>query len=340
MIQILGFISSFFLTNCNNNLSSIDNCRTINIKSESRMIKDVYMRYPFRIRLVDSILYIMDLHGTENFCHAFSYPQMEHISSYGKLGKGPNEFLDSENICFDQHEQLWVLDANRQKLVQIKQGIIHTEIDLNDKLIRTLDFTLYDDSTFLVPDYSGQFRFHIIDLKGNIIESRQKIPTEKKENEATSDIALAQAWRSFMDYNPKNGILAMATQLGEVMELYDVKQDTVIHIFKGAAGEPEYFYRGGFAIPNGIMGYSDIHVGDQYIYAVFWGRTFEDIRQSSVKFEGGKSIHIFDLHGNLIASLQLDRYITGFNIDETHHRIIALDANSDQPLIEFSIPAL
>ncbi|MFA7044405.1 MAG: BF3164 family lipoprotein, partial [Bacteroidales bacterium] len=261
------------------------------------------MRYPFRVRLVDSILYIMDLHGTENICHAFSYPQMEHINSYGKLGKGPNEFLDSENICFDQQEQLWVLDANRQKLVQIKQGIIHTEIDLNDKLIRTLDFTLYDDSTFLVPDYSGQFRYHIIDSKGNIVESRQKIPTKKKNNEGTSDIALAQAWRSFMDYNPKNGILAMATQLGEVMELYDVKHDSVIHIFKGSAGEPEYLYRGGFAIPNGIMGYSDIHVGNQYIYAVFWGQTFEDIRQNGDKVEGGKNIHVFDLHGNLIASL-------------------------------------
>ena len=28
--------------------------------------------------------------------------------------------------------------------------------------------------------------------------------------------ALAQAWRSFIDYNPRNGILAVATQLGEV----------------------------------------------------------------------------------------------------------------------------
>ena len=298
------------------------------------------MRYPFRVRLVDSILYIMDLHGTENVCHAFFYPQMEHISSCGKIGEGPNEFLDSENICIDPHGQLWILDANRQKLVEIKQGITETEIKLNDKLIRTLDFALYDDSTFLIPDYSGQFRYHIIDNKGNIIESRQKIPTRKQNDVVVSNIALAQAWRSFMDYNPKNGILAMVTQLGEVLELYDVKQDTVICIFEGAAGEPKYIYRGGYAIPNGIMGYSDIHVGDQYIYAIFWGQTFEDIRQNHVESEGGKNIHVFDLHGNLIASLQLDRYITGFHIDEAHHRIIALDANSDQPLIEFSIPEL
>ena len=30
---------------------------------------------------------------------------------------------------------------------------------------------------------------------------------------------LAQAWRSFMDYNPNNGILTMATQLGQVVNV-------------------------------------------------------------------------------------------------------------------------
>ena len=35
--------------------------------------------------------------------------------------------------------------------------------------------------------------------------------------------ALAQAWRSFIDYNPRNGILAVATQLGEVLEIYNLK---------------------------------------------------------------------------------------------------------------------
>lgn len=35
--------------------------------------------------------------------------------------------------------------------------------------------------------------------------------------------ALAQAWRSFLDYNPHDGVLAMVTQLGEVLEVYNLK---------------------------------------------------------------------------------------------------------------------
>jgi hypothetical protein len=205
--------------------------------------------------------------------------------------------------------------------------------------IRPLDFALYRDSLFIVPDYTGMFRYHIVNKAGNIIKSHQSIPSHDNKKNALN-ILLAQAWRSFIDYNPHNGILAMATQLGEVVEIYDVNQDTIIHIFKGEAGEPEFLCREGYAIPNGIMGYSDIHVGDKYIYAIFWGRTFKDIRRNVNTPEGGKCIHIFDLQGNPISKINLDRYITGFDVDEAHHKIVALDVNSNQPLIEFSIPNL
>ena len=42
------------------------------------------------------------------------------------------------------------------------------------------------------------------------------IPTVDEDALRNVRPALAQAWRSFIDYNPRNGILAVATQLGEV----------------------------------------------------------------------------------------------------------------------------
>ena len=40
------------------------------------------------------------------------------------------------------------------------------------------------------------------------------IPTVDEDALRNVRPALAQAWRSFIDYNPRNGILAVATQLG------------------------------------------------------------------------------------------------------------------------------
>ena len=51
--------------------------------------------------------------------------------------------------------------------------------------------------------------------------------------------ALAQAWRSFIDYNPRNEILAVATQLGEVLEIYNLKDSTHV-VCMGPHGEPEF----------------------------------------------------------------------------------------------------
>ncbi len=175
------------------------------------------------------------------------------------------------------------LDANKHLITNLSLQRVHEktstkEISLDKEIIRALDFALYDDSCFIIPDYSGKHRFHIIDMNGGDIKSsRGEIPSVEHTNK---DIALAQAWRSFIDYNPDNGILAMVTQLGEVLEIFNLKDGT--HIVKfGPHGEPEYNEAKGMAIPSGIMGFSDIQVTDKYIYAVFMAEALRRLPNNS-----------------------------------------------------------
>lgn len=44
-------------------------------------------RYPFRIAVKDGIAIIMDLHNVDYFFHAFSYPEWEYMTSFGKRGE-------------------------------------------------------------------------------------------------------------------------------------------------------------------------------------------------------------------------------------------------------------
>ena len=48
-------------------------------------------RYPFRVAVKDGIAIIMDLHNVDYFFHAFSYPEWEYMTSFGKRGEGPEE---------------------------------------------------------------------------------------------------------------------------------------------------------------------------------------------------------------------------------------------------------
>ena len=85
----------------------------------------------------------------------------------------------------------------------------------------------------------------------------------------------------------------MVTQLGEVFEVYNLKDRTeVIRI--GENGEPKFKISDGYGIPTGIMGFSDVQVTDSAIYAVFHGTTFKEIaKQNGHLLDGGKYIYVF-----------------------------------------------
>jgi hypothetical protein len=312
--------------------------KTQEISGKVQSFNKVFTRYPFRIRQEDSTLFVMDLHGTDFFCHRFSYPDMQPKGSFARRGSGPEEFLDVENLRFDSDGNICLLDANKSRIVILGKTDLDTlgQIKLQNKLIRTLDFDVVNDSLFVVPDYTGNHRYTLINRKGEIVKECFSIPVRKNKKQVAS-ISLAQAWRSFLDYNPENGILAMATQLGQVLEIYDLKADSIINIVYGKEGEPVFIDKGAYAVPDGIMGYSDIYVGKEKIYVVFWGRSFKDIRNNPDVREGGNILQVFDLKGNPFRQYMLDKYITGFSVDEESGKVIALDVNSDQPVVEYQL---
>lgn len=294
------------------------------------------MHYPFRVRLKDSTVFIMDLHGAEAFIQSFSFPALRWNKSIGQPGNGPHEMLDCENIRFDSAKRLWLMDANKMSM-SIHSNDTLIEVALDRELVRPLDFCLINDSLIVMPDYTGRQRFVYVNSKGRIVSQIGQIP-DKKTKKKRANMVLAQAWRSFIDYNPTNGILALATQLGEVVEIWDSKNNVRLGVFIGEEGFPVFRDRNGTAIPDGIMGYSDIQVGRNVVYALFWGHTFRDLKKGVILQEGGKRLDVFNLKGERIHIIHLDRNITGFEIDEASGTMLALDPNSNQPLVSYSIP--
>jgi len=294
------------------------------------------MLYPFRVRLKDSTVFIMDLHGAEAFIQSFSFPALKWQKSIGQPGNGPHEMLDCENIRFDSAKRLWLMDANKMSL-SIHSNDTLIEVALDRELVRPLDFCLLNDSLIVVPDYTGRHRFVYVNSKGRIASQIGQIP-DKKTKRKRANMVLAQAWRSFIDYNPTNGILALATQLGEVVEIWDSKNNVRLGVFIGEEGFPVFRDRNGAAIPDGIMGYSDVQVGSNYVYALFWGHTFKDLKKGLITKEGGKRLDVFNLQGKRIHVIHLDRNVAGFEINEVSGMMLALDPNSNQPLVSYTLP--
>lgn len=337
---LLGFCVLVSLNSCNTSgpETLVHFPETALLKSEELPISDVYLKYPFRVRVLDSVLYIMDIHPDAYYCHAFDYPTLRFRNSFAPKGEAPDEFLDAENIRLDHQGFLWALDANKKKMVRFsgrRSNPVNKTINLEERLIRTLDFDMINDSTFIVPDYTGSYRINIINLNGEVIHRAFAIPATKRTAGNTPPIVLAQAWRPFLSYNATRGILAMVTQLGKVLEIYDIKNDSTVKVVSHSNYEPKFIVKDNYAIPDGIMGYSDVYVGQESIYALFWGHSFSDIRNGKVRNDGGNTVHVFTLDGTPKIAYTLDTPITGFHIEEKNKCIIGLDVNSNQPLKKF-----
>jgi hypothetical protein len=176
-----------------------------------------------------------------------------------------------------------------------------------------------------------------MDVKGKLLYKHGQIPASNRSALNESKPALSQAWRSFIDYNPRRKVLAAVTQLGEVLEIYNFK-DSTHSVIVGPNDEPEFQEMNGYAIPSGIMGFSDIQITDKYIYTVFHGRKFKDMPVDPTKIiDGGQYIYVFDMEGKPVCKYTLDRYIYGLYVDEEAQVIYATDVNNDQPLVYFSL---
>ncbi len=316
--------------------------REENLESQTVVIDTALFRYPFRVRIEQDKAVVMDLHGANHYFHLFQYPDFRYLNSFGKRGDSPEEMLSPENIRF-QRGFTWTLDAGKSELTRFAislsgDSLVRAEtVPLDGSLLRVLDFVMYDDSTFIVPDYTGDSRLCWVDRKGKLIRKTGTIPIQNKETLKYDGPALAQAWRSFIDYNPRNGVLATVTQLGEVLEVYNL-QDGSHTVRIGPHGEPEFTVSGGYAIPFGIMGFSDVQVTDKAIYAVFHGLSFKETAQQKRQvIDGGQFIYVFSLKGEPICKYVLDRFIYGITVDEEQGIIKATDVNSDQPIVTFRL---
>lgn len=313
------------------------------LQTEPFLLDTALLRYPFRVHVKDSVLLVMDLHPFDYYFHAFTYPGGKHIVSFGQRGEAPEEMLSVETFHFLSLDSIWTLDANKMQITRWSLSldtrlVVQKErVSLDKKLVRVLDFCLAD-SCFLIPDYLGKFRMYEISRTGERLRSVGYLPTEKPVEEEDLP-ALAQAWRSFLDFNPSNGVQAWVTQLGEVLEIYH-RKDSFHTVLYGLGGEPLFQTSEGEAIPTGMMGFSDVQVTNQAIYAVFHGRSFKEIMTAYQKDgqseDGGRIVYVFDLKGKPVCKYILDRAIYGIHVDETRRIVIATDVNSSS-LLQFKI---
>ena len=308
-------------------------------------IDSVFFRYPYRLEVRGDRVVIEDLHGPDHFYHLFTYPDFRHLHSFGQRGEGPEEMQTVDDFRWDG-QTLWALDNIKSELVRwelndSRDRMVRTELVKLDKAtFRALDIVPYQNNSFLIPNYSGDTRFCQVDRNGKLIKKWGEIPTERKDDLQKYPYAFGYGWRSFIDYSPNTGTLVAATQFGEVLEIWNVKNNTH-KVLKGKLGEPEFKILPEYAIPTGAIGHNDIQVTNRFIYVIYRGISIKEDMLAHQKGkplpQGGKTIRVFSLEGEPLKEYKLDHSVSGIWVMEEAGKMWALDVNSDEPLVEYTL---
>ena len=318
--------------------------RDIFLEGDGIIVEEDLMRYPFRVCQLEGYIYILDFHGEDNFCHIFNKNDYSHVTSFAHRGNGPEDVLQAMDMYVVNKDSIWLFDTDKREISlwgynEPERVVVRKKAyRMKEDMILSSNCTWCSDSVYYFTDKSGDSRVLKCNKDGIVKERIGSLPT-RQQNKRISNGVLAQAWNSYIKYSPNKQILVVATQLGDVIEIYNIKEGTR-RVLYGPQGEPVYETTpNGFAIPTGIMGYSDIVITDKYIYAVFHGRSFEEIiKDPHGTPDGGEYIHIYDHNGKPFCRLVLDNAIYGICVDEENGTLMATNVNTEEQIVVYKLP--
>lgn len=310
------------------------------------LTESVWMQYPYRVCVEDSVAVIFDLNADSCFCHLFTYPGFHFIASFAPKGEGPEEIVSASMARFIDKNSLGVLDMSGRKLA-VYEGLdahsvprLRRVITFTEDVPMPLDFLPLPDSTLLIPDYLGEARFCIAGYDGHLLRKAAMISLSDTATLHKNAPAVAQAWRSFLAIDRAGKRVVAVTQLGDVLDTYAVGSGmrAEAHVV-GRDGEPVFQVTPeGYGIPSGCMGYWDVQVTDSCIYALYDGTTFKEIAQSAgTGKQGGTSLRVFSREGTLLRRYVFDRPLSGIYVDEARHLLWATDVNTDNGLFRYRL---
>lgn len=319
---LIGLVSACKMTE--------DDILTVELKGVVIDSKNIpLMRFPYRIELSDDKLVLLDLVSSDYCYHLLKYPDLSYLHSFGMKGNGPNEIiLPTPFQLYDG--DCYFLDGANSNLYSY--SLEEPFVCMDHRSLgegRTLDFVVLNDTCVLVEDFLGKNRIKI------------KSPTKEQglfviphtNVDINNDAELAYLWRSFMAYNDTLQKVVLATQFGDALEIYKLK-DKSSKIVLGKGGAP-------ITGSKQIEGFHDVKWINDNIYALFSGRIREQMildKQNGKKVPtGGNVIKVYNADGILLKQYKLDTYINGFTYDKANNRMIGICSNQDSPIVYFEL---
>ncbi len=287
------------------------------------------------VLLVNDKLIFNEL-GPKGIFHAVNVNDDKYIGLFGDKGRGPGEMILPSTLAKEDNSVLQVFDIQQRKVVLFNvDSLPNKNTFIKEFILKKLNgafaaFVL-DEKAYSLNFIKADYRIYISDLEGNAIKGIGMLPDN--DNKIPNNV-FAEGHPARIQYN--DNIIALSYTTTPWIQIFN-KQKKLWVTVKG----PEHFssiFDENKAKNNSALAYTkeskvaytDIRITKKYVYALYSGKSIYDSNFND------DIIYIFDLKGNPIKKLILDKGVLSFDVYKDKY-IYGLSFGEKNHLLKFEI---
>jgi hypothetical protein len=286
---------------------------------------------PQAICVCDSVIIIND-NNQGSFFHAYNLNTGNKYADFGSLGSGPNDLNKPSEMFVDKNKsELVVFDQNFSRIFYYKiEDIINNnlnnirQVQVNSEASRIIQ---QNDSIFYCLGFfsNGMFRKDIREKTIGYDFNYPEIP-----NVELNPVSKFLLFQGEIMIKPDNSKFVYISTRCDLLKIIDMENDFLKEIVTFNTYLPKFSKESDNNIAilkENINGFTSIATTDNYIYALFSGRS---AIQNSTNYYFSDYIYVIDWNGNLIKKMILDKDAWKICIDELSNKIYTIHYEMDE----------
>lgn len=296
----------------------------------------VLHNYPL-LTIIEDKLVILDFATDNYYYHVYDTIDYSYKYSFAKRGRGAGEVMDCGSLKHNGNILYVDNSLNRSEIYEYR--IADDKAELVDTIrlprkddIIVVEFVVTPNKVIWgLPVYGKSHRLYKMKDGGLYLDSLFIIPKNPEWSLANP----IYTWNSRLGYNSSNKILVLATTGGERLDIINTQNNDSLTII-GPGGNPCPDARNGkMHLDSKIIGFGNIQITDNYIYALFSGQNYQDMIWNHE--EETFSMNVYTLDGKPVIKYHFDKPIISIFVDEENRTMYttAVTGEEEESIVKY-----
>ena len=351
-IKLIFFVSVIVLSGCKENNNYINYFKLNNFEKQTKLfatkIIESGINFPYTMEIFGKYFIIYDLKSVKQI-KIIEIESHKLLNSFGCQGQGPGEFISPSVIFRDKKDNnaFWIFDMPAMRLSKFNiYKILNDDFLPETIIVLPIEKCGYVNHLLMTPDeqflgvgFFTKGRIAAYNMDGSFIRSIGKVPTYSGNDKFA--MHHSHGFTGRIVYRNKSKEMFVATQLGTVIEKYNISGNLIATFIGPDSFSPEYdIVQAGSGLTMSYnnktrFGYLDICYNENLdrLFLLYSGK-HQFVKNRSNRAYIGNIIYVIDENGVVTTRYNLD--------EEIHHMCISDDGSlliglSEEAIYKFNL---